>query len=522
MKFHAQGLPGYVLQRAYKREEAIFKQTAKCVPISSVPADANVISSHVIYKVKLLDDNSLQMKSRIAPHGNKDHDRAELKTDSATCPPTGIRILFSVTVIFGWVLVKIDFVSAFLQTGKALRDVYVIPPYESRDSAVYWLLLTAAYGLVNANAKWQKLSDECLRMLGFKQLVYVPQLFYKKLNRHLISVAVKVVDDVLFSGEPDVIDKIVGEIDAKFALGTIVRGPGEFLFYGLRIEQDESLDITVHADHKLEALDAFPISRPRRKDMQEALNAMEKKSFNSVNSSLRWLGIAASPLCAFYASYLQQCAPSATLSDLVVQINTLRALKKYGSTIHYTIPPPGSTVDASILVFSDAGRKVDRGQISVLSGLLLGDVKKGCVFHALSWISHKSKRPVKSVGAAEILAAGEAIDEGKLLKFAVSTLLPFTIDFMLVVDSRDLYNTLSTCRNSADRSIRADVSVIRYEFESENVSRIMWVPGKVNLADACTKQNSPLTESLQFLLCSGKIPSDLPDSDIRSSKMSTG
>ena len=51
----------------------------------------------------------------------------------------------------------------------------------------------------------------------------------------------------------------------------------------------------------------------------------------------------------------------------------------------------------------------------MIAGLLIGDFKAGSVFHTLNWFSHKSKRPVKSIGAAEILAAGEAIDEGKVL-----------------------------------------------------------------------------------------------------------
>ena len=522
LKFHAQGFPSYILQRAYKREEAAFMKTVKCVHISAVPPNANIISSHVIYKVKLKDDGGLEMKSRIAPHGNKDEQRFDLRTDSATCPPTGIRIVTSIARIFKWILVKIDFKSAFLQTGKALRDVYVIPPYESRDRQFYWLLLTAAYGLVNANAKWQKQSDDCLRDLGFKQLLYVPQLFYIQRNNEPIVLAVKVVDDVLFAGETPVVNKIVQAIESRYQLRTVVRGPGRFLFFGLRIEQDENFDITVDADQKLDALEAFPISRARRKNGTHHLNSIEQKAFNSLNSSLGWLGIAASPLCSFYSSYLQQRAPTATVSDLISQINYLRVLKKTGTAIHFALPEGTRSAQASIMVFSDAGRKFDHGQLSVLAGLLLGDTEKYSVFHTLSWISHKSKRPVKSVGAAEILAAGEAIDEGKLLRLALTTILPLNIDFMLVLDSRDLFNSLSTCRNSADRSIRADVNVIRYEFESRNVSNMMWVPGKVNLADPCTKPNSPLTDALQLLLQSGKLPFGFPDSEIRSSNRSTG
>ena len=43
-----------------------------------------------------------------------------------------------------------------------------------------WLLLTAAYGLVNANAKWHFQSDNLMLVIGLTQSTHVPQLFYKK------------------------------------------------------------------------------------------------------------------------------------------------------------------------------------------------------------------------------------------------------------------------------------------------------------------------------------------------------
>lgn len=67
--------------------------------------------------------------------------------------------------------------NAFFQTGRAQREVYVIPSNESADrSHVYRLLRTAAYVLVNANAKWQVQSDDLLQNLGLTQVLLMPQL----------------------------------------------------------------------------------------------------------------------------------------------------------------------------------------------------------------------------------------------------------------------------------------------------------------------------------------------------------
>lgn len=69
MGHQAQGFPQFALVNAYNAEETIFKKTVKPVHISEIPPDANIISSHVIYKVKMNDDKSLKLKAKIAPHG---------------------------------------------------------------------------------------------------------------------------------------------------------------------------------------------------------------------------------------------------------------------------------------------------------------------------------------------------------------------------------------------------------------------------------------------------------------------
>lgn len=203
LMYQAEGLPSYILWNAYNAKEEKFKQTVQEVHVTVVPKNANIITSHVIYKVKPNDDGSLKMKARIAPHGNKDKDRSDLKTDSATCPPTGIRVLLSIATFMKWPITKIDFTSAYLQTGDARRDVYVVPPRECEDRSKYWLLKAAAYGLVNAGAKWQEHADALLQSLGLFQLKFVPQVFYSMCSSGLNVLAVKVVDDILFTGDRD-------------------------------------------------------------------------------------------------------------------------------------------------------------------------------------------------------------------------------------------------------------------------------------------------------------------------------
>ena len=199
-----------------------------------------------------------------------------------------------------WPLVKIDFKSSFLQTGLAKRDVYLIPPRESFcSSRMFWLLLVAAYGLVNSNAKWQEHSDLCLTQLGFMQLKYTPQLFYIFDQENLCAVAVKIVDDVLFSGPRNFLEQIISKITSRYTLRTVVFGPGTFLYYGLTISQNEVFSCVIHADDKLNSYEPYPIDRNRRKMQEDDLNELELRNFRSINSSIGWRVISASPLCAF-------------------------------------------------------------------------------------------------------------------------------------------------------------------------------------------------------------------------------
>eukprot|EP00737_Agarophyton_chilense_P004392 gb/GEZJ01005506.1/.p1 GENE.gb/GEZJ01005506.1/~~gb/GEZJ01005506.1/.p1 ORF type:complete len:142 (-),score=23.29 gb/GEZJ01005506.1/:1729-2154(-) len=141
MLHQSQGLPSFLTENAYKKKEESFKREVREVPVTKVPKEANIIKSHVFYKVKNCDDDSQVLKARIAPHGNKDKDKLNLKTDSATCPSFGIRMLLSVSVLCKWILANIDSKTAFLQTGDTRRDVYVIPLRECFEiKKFYWLL----------------------------------------------------------------------------------------------------------------------------------------------------------------------------------------------------------------------------------------------------------------------------------------------------------------------------------------------------------------------------------------------
>lgn len=151
----AEGVPQFFMQNAYMKERSVFKKQVKEVHVSKIPKGSHETTSHVLYKIKTLYDNSLMCKACIALYGGRDKDKNGLRSDSQTCPPPGLRILLSICTIFDWCLFKIDITSAFSQSGSALCDVYADSLRACNNQGLCWLPITATHRLVNANIKWQ-------------------------------------------------------------------------------------------------------------------------------------------------------------------------------------------------------------------------------------------------------------------------------------------------------------------------------------------------------------------------------
>lgn len=100
--------------------------------------------------------------------------------------------------------------------------------------------------------------------------------------------------------------------------------------------------------------------------------------------------------------------------------------------------------------------------------------------------------PVRSIAAAKGPTASEAIDKGKTLKIALFILLQMSIRLFKIVDSKDLSTSLSTKLYSIDRSIRAGVNCIRFDYEMAYGDKNCRLPWSINLADPGTKADSPL------------------------------
>lgn len=355
MRLEAQGFEQWVLDTLFSDEEKIFLKNVKLIFRSDLPSHANVMNSRVLYKVKHNDDGSLKLKARIAPNGNEDALKDILTKDCTICPPAGLRIVESVASLFGWNVYKSDVKSAFLQTGNAERQIYVKPPRECKMRSTHlWLLLTAAYGLVNA--KWQVQSGACGYELGLRECQQIPQLFYKRHAEELLVFAAKVVHDMKVAGSGANAKVLIDQFNKKFKLGMVAKSPEKLRFFGMSTTKNDDMTISTDADDKPNPLNEYAPTRIRRKQSDAPLNDLEKAIIESTNSSLGWIGSAALPFCSFSASCLQEKSPETKVYHLIEERIILRKLKNVRTTISYPRPEDKNKYELSLLAFADASK----------------------------------------------------------------------------------------------------------------------------------------------------------------------
>lgn len=98
----------------------------------------------------------------------------------------------------------------------------------------------------------------------------------------------------------------VTRFNAWSGVSTVARRLGNLIFHGMTIQQYDEYPSTEHADEEQNSLECFPLSRIRRREGYSPLTALKTPTFRSISSSFGYLGITTLPLCAFYASNLQQ------------------------------------------------------------------------------------------------------------------------------------------------------------------------------------------------------------------------
>lgn len=310
--------PPWVLEEAFEREHnSNWSDAYVCVPEAEVERKANLITSHVVYKVKTDEKSERTMKARIVPHGNRDKEKDDIRKDSATVQLDIIRLLLSLTTFMGFRLAAIDITGAYLQIGPINRNIYVRPPKEWNGvRGVLWKLTKLPYGVVEAVRQWMKVVDEwMLTYGGLERILGIGQFYVKRIEGKIILLLAKLTDDFLLSStSTDMID-FIRRIQKRFVVGKVVVDQ-KILFSGCEIEQDQQVSINFSMHHYMDRLRLIHLDRKRRKELQSPVTEVEKKAFRSLAGTLLYLENAVMPQASLIASLMQQRISCLKVQDI--------------------------------------------------------------------------------------------------------------------------------------------------------------------------------------------------------------
>eukprot|EP00737_Agarophyton_chilense_P005146 gb/GEZJ01007286.1/.p1 GENE.gb/GEZJ01007286.1/~~gb/GEZJ01007286.1/.p1 ORF type:complete len:237 (-),score=12.09 gb/GEZJ01007286.1/:830-1540(-) len=172
------------------------------VPECTVPPNANVISSHVVYIVKSEERDKKYMKARLCPHGNRDKAKRDIRNDSANEQFDIIRILLYFSLILQFHLGCVDVKGAYLQSGPISRDLYGRPPRESKGKrSTLCKVVKLPYWTSEAGRQLSTvIKSWLLSEAKFHPVFGVSQLYIRRRTDGGIKILLaKPTDDLLFS-----------------------------------------------------------------------------------------------------------------------------------------------------------------------------------------------------------------------------------------------------------------------------------------------------------------------------------
>lgn len=86
------------------------------------------------------------------------------------------------------------------------------------------------------------------------------------------------------------------------------------------------------------------------------------------------------------------------------------------------------------------------------------------------------------------------------------------MDHEMIVDSKSLYDTITTLHEGKEYRLRQTVQRIRDSFESHNLNKIRWVQTHANISDALTKRNPRMHRVLNNIFVDGTLQLPAHDS----------
>ena len=446
---------------------------------------------HITEKYK---EGERVVKARLVARGFEE-DNKNLRTDSPTCSREAMRIVYFVSVMMSWILMSLDFTSAFLQGEEIDRKIFLKPPRDVCTKSEVWSLKKCLYGLNDAPRSWYVKVRKSLISLGGVQSLFDGALFlWHSDEGNLEGILASHVDDFVYCGNENFRIKVIQNLKKMFKIGE--EGSGNFRYVGLNVSQN-GREVKLDQNDYVASIEQIKISKARRENPDSLLTEEEKSELKQLAGQMIWASSQTRPDVAYEVCQMSNTGKNPTVRMISEANRAVSKLKKKNVSI--TFKKLGSPEDLKVEVYSDATHASLNDGASQ-GGFVIFLKGKGGKTVPMSWKSKRLQRVTKSPLASETSALAEGADAGYLLASLVKEVfrLPSAPPIHCKTDSKSLVQTLHTSKSVSDQRLKVDIARLREMTQNDEIT-VSWVPGKMQISDPLTKHTATTTGLLDAI-----------------------
>ena len=429
-------------------------------------------------------EEKIETKARLVARGFEEQ-TAHLQKDAPTCAREVVRLVIFIASIKRWTCRSVDVKAAYLQGDDITREVFLRPPVEF-DNGKIWKLKKTVYGLCDAARAWYMRVKSVLIELGVQKCPLDNSLFFWHVNGVLKGVICIYVDDFLFAGTKEFVEKIIMRFMKKFQIGNT--GNVNFTYVGLRINSYND-GLTLDQDHYIKSLSSIIISKERALNKSDDLNKKELAAFRTLVGQLSWISTHTRPDIAFETCEFGSLFTGAKVSDLMRLNKLVERVKNI--SVHLYFPRLESTKKYTIKCFTDASFRNLQNEGSQAGFIIFVCETEEDKMCPIYWQSRRIDRVVDSTLAAETAALHEGAKTAVYLATVIKQLIPdIILQVTCITDNKSLVDALYSTKMMKDKWLRLNILGIDYMLKNNEINKVEWIDSKNQLADTLTKRGS--------------------------------
>ena len=440
-----------------------------------------------------------RVKARICARGFEEQE-TENATDAPTADKTSIRIFLTLVSMLEWETGSLDVKSAFLQSHKLKRKVYLMPPKDIRKEGIIWKVTKPIYGLKDSAKNWYNTLKSDLIKIGCVQSILDPTVFRYYVDNKLKGLFVCHVDDFLYSiGESTFTENVIKQLKKAYFISS--ENYGSFNYVGVYLNQSPD---GIALDQNSFAKSIQPVSLlENTKKNSELLDDKEKTLYQALLGKINWLTHQSRPDLAFYAYTFSLFSKNPTFENMKSLNRFVTKIMNGPKRLKLSKLDKD---DLQIVCFSDASlANVLPDKVHSGKGFLtfLCDRTGKCAL--LNWKSKKIQRIVHSTIASEGLSLVDAIGDACYVRNLIEEILyqnprKKEIPIEMYVDSKQLFKAASSTHMVTEKLLRINIAEIKQMLsdKSENIN-LYWIPTKLMLSDCLTKIGASSEKLIQVM-----------------------